>query len=105
MTSISKSIKVGIDEFTNEELFLEVERRGYNILENSSSYDLSLVDDTDLINALNSNGYVVMFDSGFFSADVGEYILDILPEVKIGSEEYFHQQTIRDFFRGAKWTA
>lgn len=105
MTRIVKLIEVGIDEFSNEELILEIERRGYNILENSSKYDLSLVDDDDLIDAVKAAGYIVAVDKGFPSKETTEYIISILPEVKIGSEEYFHQQSIMDFYNGGgQWT-
>ena len=90
-------VEVGIDEFSTEELIEEIEHRGYNLLENSSKYDLSLVDDSVLIGAVTNLGYYVG-EANPLPRETLEYILKSLPEEKFGSENYFHVQTIRDLY-------
>lgn len=66
--------------------------------------DLDTFSDEELIGAVKAAGYVVAV-GGFLSKETTEYIISILPEANPGSEEYFHQQSIRDFYnKGDQWT-
>lgn len=76
MVTITKTIdvEIGIEDFTDSELLSEVEYRGFELVENYKSYDLGLVPTSD---------------------NILEYIISILPETKIGSEEFMIQDSIR----------
>ena len=94
MVTITKTIDVDIEDFTDEELLAEVEYRGLELVKDYKSYDLGLVPTLDLISILRSYGYAVI-DGDLLSNNILDYIISILPEAKIGSEEFMVQDSIR----------
>lgn len=94
MVTITKTIDVDIEDFTDEELLAEVEYRGLELVKDYKSYDLDLVPTLDLISILRSYGYTVI-DDDLVSDNILDYIISILPETKIGSEEFMIQDSIR----------
>lgn len=99
MATISKTVDVDIEEFSDAELLEELEYRGYSV--DGGSYDLSLVDDKDLIDAVEDAGYKV-FDGDFLPSEAIEYFISILPQEKIGSQEYFYQEQLRSLYRNGE---
>ena len=98
MATITKTVEVDIEEFDDDELIDELEYRGYTVVGNSSSVDLDLVDTDDLVQAVEKSGYKVI-DEDLIRKELLEYIISILPETKIGGEEFFHQEAIRALYR------
>lgn len=99
MAYIMKHVEVDINEFSDDELIDELVARGHNILGKEKEYDLDLFEDSQLIDAVKRLGYRVISGEST-PKETLEYILSVIPEEKIGSEGYFHQEAIRRTYLG-----
>ncbi len=97
MAIVTKTVDVDFDieEFSDAELLEEIEARGYSV--DGDGYDLDLVDTEKLIDYMNGQGFKVL-DDDFITKETLDYIISILPDEKIGSENFFHQERIRNLY-------